>query len=164
MKIIYNINFLSKEEVEKIKYDNNDIELIGRDLTPDTPQGDLLHSICLLVINFVFELSQGLITNYIYDLIKTSYNNSKQKRVYWRNSAGREALAVSEVTINDRKGHTVSLILKREPTETEILNINDTIRHLKSENYIIQLNDDGRINIWNMQEYGEYQLEQQEKR
>lgn len=65
MKIIYNTNFLSKEEVEKIKYDNNDIELIGRDLTPDTPQGDLFHSICLLIINFVSELSQGLITNYI---------------------------------------------------------------------------------------------------
>lgn len=164
MRIIYNTNFLSKEEVEKIKHDNNDIELIGRDLTPNTPQGDLLHSICLLVINFVSELSQGLITNYIYDLIKTSYNNSKQKRVYWRNSAGREARAVSEVTINDGKGLTVSVILKREPTETEILNINDTVKHLKSENYIIRLNEDGRINIWTMQEYGEYQLEQQEKR
>lgn len=27
MKIIYNTNFLSKEEVEKIKHDNNDVEL-----------------------------------------------------------------------------------------------------------------------------------------
>jgi hypothetical protein len=42
MKIIYNTNFLSKEEVEKIKHDNNDVELIGRDLTPNTPQENFL--------------------------------------------------------------------------------------------------------------------------
>lgn len=74
MKIIYNTNFLSKEEVEKIKHDNNDVELIGRDLTPNTPQENLMYSVCLFIISAAVS---GPIGNASYDLLKLVWKNFK---------------------------------------------------------------------------------------
>ena len=46
----------------------------------------------------------------------------------------------------------------------EWLNINDSIRHLKNDNYVVKLNENGRINIWTNLEYAQYRHDQQEKK
>lgn len=48
--------------------------------------------------------------------------------------------------------------------EIEWLNINDSIRHLKNDNYVVKLNENGRINIWTNLEYAQYRHDQQEKK
>ena len=65
---------------------------------------------------------------------------------------------------NGGKDKNINLILKKEPTEIEWLNINDVLKHLKDDNYIVVLNEDGRINIWTNLEYDQCQFNKQEKK
>ena len=145
----------------KIKHDNNDVELIGRDLTPNTPQENLMYSVCLFIISAAVS---GPIGNASYDLLKLVWKNFKQKFISWVNYSNKKIPAKSEAVIKYEINITVNIIWDRKPTYIEWLNITDATRHLRNGNYLIKLNEDGRINIWTMQEYGEYQLEHQKKK
>ena len=58
----------------------------------------------------------------------------------------------------------INLILEREPTEIEWLNINDSLKHLRSDYYVVMLNEDGRVNIWTNLEYSKYQFDKQKNK
>lgn len=156
MKVAYDPAFLSKDDIVKIKHHKCDIEIIERDLNPKTPQNDLILATCLLMIK---EVAVGVVSSFIYDMIKTSFKNFKKQPRYWIDSSNKKTPSLAKISISAEKNKTVDLILKREPTEIEWLNINDTIKHLIKDHYIIQLNEDGRINIWTDLEYGRCQYE-----
>lgn len=159
IKIAYDPKFLSKEEIAK-----SDIELIEHSLNSNAPKNDLILSICLFLIS---SAAGGVIGNAAYDLlkiVKIAYRNFKQKHVFCVDSSNNKTPATAKIIINNRKDKIINLILKKEPTEIEWLNINDSIRHLKNDNYVVKLNENGRINIWTILEYAQYRHDQQEKK
>ena len=89
-------------------------------------------------------------------MLKIAYRNFKQKHVFCVDSSNNKTPATAKIIINNRKDKIINLILKKEPTEIEWLNINDSIRHLKNDNYVVKLNENGRINIWTNLEYAQY--------
>lgn len=153
IKIAYDPKFLSKEEIAKSDIDNSDIELIEHSLNSNAPKNDLILSICLFLIS---SAAGGVIGNAAYDLLKIAYRNFKQKHVFCVDSSNNKTPATAKIIINNRKDKIINLILKKEPTEIEWLNINDSIRHLKNDNYVVKLNENGRINIWTNLEYAQY--------
>ena len=157
--IAYDPEFLSKEEIGKIKYNN--VEIKEHNFNLDAPKADLIHSICLFLINSVVE---GAIGNGTYDLLKIAYRNFKQKRLFHTDSSNNKTIATAKIVITDRNNKKVNVVFEKEPTDIEWLNINDVIRHLKNGDYIVKLNENGRINIWTILEYAQYRHDQQEKK
>ena len=123
IKIAYDPKFLSKEEIAKSDIDNSDIELIEHSLNSNAPKNDLILSICLFLISFA---AGGVIGNAAYDLLKIAYRNFKQKHVFCVDSSNNKTPATAKIIINNRKDKIINLILKKEPTEIEWLNINDS--------------------------------------
>ena len=97
-------------------------------------------------------------------MIKLAFSKFKEEHIFWVNSSNKKIPSVASILINGGKDKNINLILKREPTEIEWLNINDSLKHLKADDYIVMLNEDGRINIWTDLEYGQYQFNKQEKK
>lgn len=67
IKIAYDPNFLSKEEIDKINGDNNRIELIEHSLNSNAPKNGLIHSTILLIFS---SIPGNIASSFIYDLIK----------------------------------------------------------------------------------------------
>ncbi len=161
IKIAYDPKFLSKEEIAKIDFDNSDIELIEHDLNPKIPKNDLILSTILFILSAI---PGGIASSFVYDMIKLAFKKFKEKHIFWINSSNEKTPSVASVLINGGKDTNINLILKREPTEIEWLNINDSLKHLKADDYIVILNENGRINIWTDLEYGKYQFDKQENK
>lgn len=161
IKIAYDPNFLSKEEIDKINGDNNGIELIEHSLNSNAPKNGLILSTILLILS---SIPGNVASSFIYDLIKLAFNRFTKKHVFWVNSSNEKTPSVASILINGGKDKNINLILKKEPTEIEWLNINDVLKHLKDDNYIVVLNEDGRINIWTNLEYDQCQFNKQEKK
>ena len=107
---------------------------------------------------------EGAIGNGTYDLLKIAYRNFKQKRLFHTDSSNNKTIATAKIVITDRNNKKVNVVFEKEPTDIEWLNINDVIRHLKNGDYIVKLNENGRINIWTILEYAQYRHDQQEKK
>lgn len=156
--VAYDPKFLSKEEIAEINGDKSDIELIKHDLNPKVPKNDLILSTILFILSAI---PGGVASSFVYDMIKLAIKNFKKKHVFWVDSSNEKTPSVANILINGGKDKNINLILKREPTEIEWLNINDSLKHLKADDYIVMLNEDGRINIWTDLEYGQYQFDKQ---
>lgn len=161
MMVAYDPNFLSKEEIDKINGDNNGIELIEHSLNSNAPKNGLILSTILLIFS---SIPDNIASSFIYDLIRLAFNRFKKKHAFWINSSNEKTPSVAGILINGGKDKNINLILKKEPTEIEWLNINDVLKHLKDDDYIVVLNEDGRINIWTNLEYDQYQFNKQEKK
>ena len=161
MKIAYDPQFLSKEEIAKIDADNRNIELMEHSLNSNEPKNDLILSTILLILSAI---PGNIASSFIYDMIKLAFSKFKEEHIFWVNSSNKKIPSVASILINGGKDKNINLILKREPTEIEWININDSLKHLKADDYIVMLNEDGRINIWTDLEYGQYQFNKQEKK
>lgn len=76
IKIAYDPNFLSKEEIYKINGDNNGIELIEHSLNSNAPKNGLILSIILLIFS---SIPGNIASSFIYDLIKLEFNRFNEE-------------------------------------------------------------------------------------
>lgn len=161
MRIVYDPKFLSEEEIAEINDDKSDIELIEHDLNLKVPKNDLILSTILFILSAI---PGGVASSFVYDMIKLAIKNFKKKHVFWVDSSNKKTLSVASILINGGKDKNINLILEREPTEIEWLNINDSLKHLRSDDYVVMLNEDGRVNIWTNLEYSKYQFDKQKNK
>lgn len=93
-----------------------------------TPPNDLILSTILFILSAI---PGDVASSFVYDMIKLVIKKFKEKHVFWVDSSNEKASSVASILINGGKDKNINLILKREPTEIEWLNINDALKHLK---------------------------------
>ncbi|OXC28242.1 MULTISPECIES: hypothetical protein [Lactobacillus] len=158
LKIAYDKNYLSAEQLQKMNLNSSLVDIQGKNLNSNQPQMAAFSTYTLLMIGkfTLIDILLPMITNLASSLLYDYWKN-KAKKV---DSSGNVEDLDASILLNGN----VKLVVCEgaKLTENKWMNIYDSIRHLdEKKDYIFILNKDGRLKIYTTLEYAHKQHDKQ---
>lgn len=152
MEIVYEESIISKEDVEKINFDEQLVDAERRKINSDQPQ---MLSIATFVV-FIINVSEGIIGSLLASKIEKLWNaRNKNKILKKLDATGKTQSLKPSFKLCNNQGTEITIIVDGDLTQTQIINIFEILRHLKKDRYIFMLAEDGTMKIYTELEYAQ---------
>lgn len=157
MKILVDKSLMS--EVEADKYD-----VQCKSLNPSTPQNNAVGDFLIMILQ---QATTGITVDAIkhcfvrvFKIVYEKYISSQNTK--FMDSKGDLYKSVPSIIFKD-ENTKLKLIMNKEPSELELINIFEIQKHVNSDVDLIILEKDGRLRFFSLLEYAHYKYNQQAK-
>lgn len=158
IKIVYEESIISKEDVEKIDFDEQLVDIEGRKINSDQPQMSLTATaVVMIIIKTAVNISEGIIGSLLASKIEELWNTRNKKITLKKvDASGKiQNLKPSFKLVDSQQGTEITVIVDGNLTQTQIINIYEILGHLKKDRYIFILSEDGTMKIYTELEYAQ---------
>ncbi|WP_278960675.1 hypothetical protein [Lactobacillus apis] len=154
-KIVYEESIISKEDVEKINFDEQLVDFEGRKINLDQPQMSLIATATVLAI--IIDISKGVIEDLLADKIEKLWNARNKNVILKKVDASGKIQNLKPIfkLIDNQQGTEITVIVNGDLSHTQIINIHKVLSHLKKDRYIFILSEDGTMKIYTQLAYAQ---------
>lgn len=157
MKILVDKSLMSEVEADKYNVQR-------KSLNPSTPQNNALGDFLIMVLQ---QAASDIIGDAVEYCLVRVFKNVYEKYVSshktkFMDSKGDLYKSVPSIIFKD-ENTKLKLIMNKEPSELELINIVEIQKHVNSDVDLIILEKDGRLKFFSLLEYAHYKHNQQAK-
>lgn len=158
MKILVDKNLMSEVEADKYNVQR-------KGLNPNTPQNNAFGDFLIMVLQqAVTDIISDAVANCLAKVCKIVYKKYiNSQNIKTIDSKGNLYKSIPSIIFKDENAE-LKLIMNKEPSELELINIFEIQKHVNADVDIIILEKDGRFRIFSLLEYAHYKHDQQVKR